>query len=75
MSYYVKTYIPTGYTADADVWCERCATIAYGSVDAGTLDLEGNEIGAIFPDTETDCEEHCNRCREPILTQVIGSDC
>lgn len=52
---------PTYFVADADCWCEDCANKKYGSTGAGTIDNEGNELGAAFGD-ESDTPQHCADC-------------
>jgi len=58
----MKSYDVLGYTADADCYCEACATLKYGGTDADTLDSEGNGLGAIFADSEWDTPAHCCAC-------------
>ena len=75
----------TGYTYEADNHCVDCAKERFqGSasespenVDANGIpydieDAEGNTIGAMFPDSETDYTVFCGDCGEYIVTQVIG---
>lgn len=46
-----------GYTYDADHWCEDCL------LEEG-VDLDDDEVGAIFDYTESDYPMHCNACGE-----------
>ena len=55
----MKSYDVVGYTADAETYCGDCCTRKYGSTKEGTFDNEGNEIGAIFADSEWDCSLPC----------------
>ena len=92
-----------GYTADADVYCPKCAAEIYpakcsacgqegrlfdpgwhrncpgGSRDPGyfqSFDREGNEVAAIFPDSEWDSPVHCSACGEliPVGLTSDGED-
>ena len=60
-----------GYTADADVWCEGCTLRFYGSLDA--VDREGNELGVLWPDSESDSPNHCAGC-EAFLDTALTDD-
>lgn len=58
-----------GWTADADVWCDSCATDAYGPEPEtqDRRDYEGNPVHPIFADNESDLladtdRVSCNRC-------------
>jgi hypothetical protein len=50
-----------GFAADADIYCPDCASATYGDTDTAQ-DREGNELGAVFGDSETDCPYHCAEC-------------
>jgi hypothetical protein len=55
-----------GYAADADTYCPDCAEEKYPD----GIDNEGNEVGAIFADSEWDRAAYCAACGE----YIIGED-
>lgn len=50
----MRGYEPIGYTYDATVYCEACCPV----------DTDSEEVGAIFPDSETDSPSYCDGCGE-----------
>lgn len=66
----------TGYTAEAEIWCEDHIKVLYGieATRQGAMDNEGNPIGVIFPDSEFDYQPLCSACHEPIEAKVIPQD-
>lgn len=73
-----------GYTADAAMYCPECMRSKIDDLTVETadeldehgipldlLDTEGNTIGPVFGDAETDTPASCDLCLEPIPTRVI----
>jgi len=65
-----------GWTADADVWCDDCATAAYGPDEDGRKDNEGNPVSPIFADYSSELladNEHgrvlCGTCLETVIAE------
>jgi hypothetical protein len=63
----MKSYTVIGYTADADIWCVKCAHEVYGLNDGLGEDWEGNPIHPIFAGDENADEEHCGHCGDKLL--------
>ena len=68
----MHSYDVLGYTADADTYCEDCARKRYGGTDENALDSEGNELGAIFADSEWDRPVHCADCHAHLEATLTG---
>lgn len=72
----------TGYAYEADMHCVECTKkrfiLARESKNGnwlefnGQLDSEGNTPSPAFLGDETDSEQYCGDCFEPIDTTVIG---
>ena len=64
-----------GYTYDADTHCVDCALARFGADDngwvpEGVADSEGNELGAIFTDSESDTPGSCGTCGADIDSEL-----
>ena len=65
-----------GYSYDADVHCVNCAIArfgadGYGWVPAAT-DSEGNPVGAMYANSESDHPESCAECQAPLGTALTS---
>ena len=73
-----------GYVYDAANYCVACTQRRFEGVEGSSYDEhgvpvdavgdEGNVIGAIFRDTETDYDVVCDVCLDEIPTRVLRHD-
>lgn len=60
-----------GWNADADCYCDACASVRYGPARPDRLDREGNEVHPIFgyhiPDIAASGGCTCSDCGEVIV--------
>ena len=56
----------TAYTYEADHHCRDCARVRFGDTldEQGTVDGEGNPIGACFSTDEHEQDVYCGDCGE-----------
>ena len=70
----------TGFTYEAAIHCFDCTADRFGepkdkvSAFYGEIDNEGNEVGAIFQDSEFDYAPHCDGCGVEIDAVNLGND-
>ena len=66
-----------GYSYDADVHCVDCAIARFGAdeygwVPAAATDAEGNPVGAMYANSESDHPESCAECQAPLGTALTS---